>query len=138
MPLLAVILLIVVIRALLPDKKDKVKETTAPVTVEATTEPPTQEPVPEPTEPPTEAEETGGVYVITGSAVNVRKEPSKDARILAQLSKGATVDYVKRYSNEWAVINYDGQEAYVASQYLEKQVPATEGENAPAPNSTVQ
>ena len=137
-PLLAVILLIVVIRALLPDKEDKVKETTAPVTVEAPTEPPTQEQVPEPTEPTTQAEETGGVYVITGSAVNVRKEPSKDARILAQLTKGATVDYVKRYSNEWAVINYDGQEAYVASQYLEKQVPATEGENTPATSPAAQ
>ncbi|WP_352427443.1 SH3 domain-containing protein, partial [Enterocloster asparagiformis] len=110
----------------------------APVTVEAPTEPPTQEQVPEPTEPTTQAEETGGVYVITGSAVNVRKEPSKDARILAQLTKGATVDYVKRYSNEWAVINYDGQEAYVASQYLEKQVPATEGENTPATSPAAQ
>ena len=59
------------------------------------------------------------MYVITGSAVNVRKEPSKDARILTQLSKGTQVDYVKRYSNDWSVINHDGQEAYVSSQYLE-------------------
>ena len=137
-PLLAVILLILVIRALMPSKGDGKKETTAPATEAVTTIAPTEEQTPEPTEPPTEPEETGGIYVITGSAVNVRKEPSKDARILAQLSKGTTVDYVKRYSNEWAVINYDGQEAYVSSQFLEKQTPATEGENAPAGGQATQ
>ena len=131
-PLLAVILLILVIRALMPGKGDGKKETTTPATEVVTTEAPTEVQTPEPTEPQTEPEYTGGTYVITGSAVNVRKEPSKEARILAQLSKGTTVDYVKRYSNEWAVINYDGQEAYVSSQFLEKQEPATEGENAPA------
>lgn len=127
-PLLAVILLIVVIKALMPGKEDK-KETTVPSTVELTTEVPTQPEVtqPEVQEPETEpAEPVGGVYVITGTSVNVRKEPSKDARILVQLAKGTTVDYVKRYSNDWAVINYDGQEAYVSSAFIERQEPETQ------------
>lgn len=127
-PLLAVVLLIVVIKALMPGKEDK-KETTAPSTVEVTTEAPSEpestpaaEPETEPTEP------VGGVYVITGSGVNVRKEPSKDGKILVQLPKGTTVEYVKRYSNDWAVINYDGQEAYVSSAFLERQEPETQSQ----------
>ena len=133
-PILAVVLLILVIKALIPGKGDKPEETTAPSTEAVTTVPTTAPQPTEPTEPETEpTEASGGVYVITGSAVNVRKEPSKDARILTQLSKGTQVDYVKRYSNDWAVINYDGQEAYVSSQFLEKQEPATEGENPTQP-----
>lgn len=133
-PLLAVVLLIVVIKALMPGKDDA-KETTAPSTAQVTTEAPSmpevtqpqaQEPETEPTEP------AGGVYVITGNGVNVRKEPAKDARILVQLPKGTTVDYVKRYSNDWAVINYDGQEAYVSSQFLERQEPETQAPAATA------
>lgn len=130
-PLLAVILLIVVIKALMPGKEDK-KDTTAPSTAEVVTVAPTQpepttapEPETEPTEP---AEPAGGVYVISGDSVNVRKEPSKDGKILVQLKKGTTVDYVKRYSNDWAVINYDGQEAYVSSQFLKRQEPAAESQ----------
>ncbi len=131
-PLLAVVLLIVVIKALMPGKEDK-KETTVPSTVEITTEVPT---APEVTQPQVEEPETeptepaGGVYVITGNGVNVRKEPAKDARILVQLPKGTVVDYVKRYSNDWAVINYDGQEAYVSSQFLERQEPETQASTA--------
>lgn len=130
-PLLAVILLIVVIKAMMPGKEVK-KETTAPSTVEVTTEAPSQ---PEPptttaeTMPETEpTEPAGSVYVISGNSVNVRKEPSKDGKILVQLKKGTTVDYVKRYSNDWAVINYDGQEAYVSSQFLKRQEPETESQ----------
>lgn len=128
-PLLAVVLLIVVIKVLLPGKEDN-KETTVPTSVATSTA------VPSPTEPTTSAEpETapaepvGGVYVITGSGVNVRKEPSKDARILVQLSEGTTVEYVKRYSNDWAVINYDGQEAYISSTFLKPQEPETESQS---------
>ena len=35
-------------------------------------------------------------------------------------------DYVKRYNNDWTVINYDGQEAYVSSQYIEKKASESE------------
>lgn len=39
---------------------------------------------------------------------------------------------MKRYDNDWAVINYDGQEAYVSSRYIEKVEPvaSAEGETA--------
>ena len=63
--------------------------------------------------------------------MNVRKEPSTDSRILVQLTNGYEVDYVKRYSNDWDVINYEGQEAYVSSRFLEKVEPVAETEVAP-------
>ena len=71
------------------------------------------------------------VYRIKGNSVNVRKEPSTDSRILVQLSNGYEVDYVKRYSNDWDVINYEGQEAYVSSRFLEKVEPVPETEVVP-------
>ncbi len=120
-PVLVIILLIVVIRMLLPGSKGETDVTTmAPVVTEISTEA-TQPPetVPE-TEPETEPDPATETWVVSGDSVNVRAEPSTDSRILAQLSNGTQVDYVKRYSNDWAVINYDGQEAYISSQYLER------------------
>ena len=58
---------------------------------------------------------------MTGDGVNVRSEPSTSGRVLVQLSRGAVVEYVRRYNNDWTVINYDGQEAYISSQYISRQ-----------------
>lgn len=129
-PVLAVVLLIVVIQTLGgKGGKDKDKTTTAPTVTTAATEPaPTPPPEPE-TEP--ETEPPAVVYRIKGNSVNVRKEPSTDSRILVQLSNGYEVDYVKRYSNDWDVINYEGQEAYVSSRFLEKVEPVPETEVVP-------
>ena len=116
-----VILLIVVIQMIRPGK-DEVKDTAAPTESSQTVESmPETEPETEPETQP-EAER----YVVTGNSVNVRTEPSTSSRILVQLSQGTEVDYVKRYNNDWTVINYDGQEAYVSSQYIEKKASESE------------
>lgn len=130
-PLLVIILLIVVIRVLMPGKDKGADQTTAAPTVTmAPTEPaPTQPPEPE-TEP--ETVPAAEVYRISGSSVNVRTEPSTGSRILTQLTNGTEVVYVKRYDNDWTVINYDGQEAYVSSRYVEKVEPAAGAENGAA------
>ena len=127
-PLLVVILLIVVIQMLRPEK-DEIKDTAAPTESSQIVES-TQETEPE-TEPETQPEAER--YAVTGNSVNVRTEPSTSSRILVQLSQGTEVDYVKRYNNDWTVINYDGQEAYVSSQYIEKKTSESEassGESA--------
>jgi uncharacterized protein YgiM (DUF1202 family) len=127
-PVLIVVLLIVVIRMLIPDK-EKTMETqpsSAVVTTAPTETAPTAPPEPV-TEPETQA--PAEVYRTTGSTVNVRSEPSTDSSILGQLPKGTEVEYVKRYNNEWTVINYDGREAYISSQYIELVAP--EGEAQP-------
>ena len=75
----------------------------------------------EPTRPlPTEnsmGERRSAVYNTT-DVFNVRAEPRTDSRKLGQLISGTTVEYVRAENEEWAVILYNGQEAYVASQYL--------------------
>ena len=134
-PVLIVILLIVIIRMLLPGGGETDVTTSAPIVTEASTPPPTQPTIAE-TEPETETEPAAETWVVNGNSVNVRSEPSTDSRILVQLSDGTVVDYVKRYSNDWSVINYDGQEAYISSQYLERveetaQDAGAEGEAAP-------
>lgn len=141
-PLLVVVLLIVVIRTMAPSGGKDKKET---VTTSVTTAPPITTAVPEPAptsppEPETAPETIAPAikYKVKGNSVNVRKEPSKDSHILVQLKNGAEVDYVKRYNNDWDVINYNGQEAYVSSQYLEKEeLPAsTEAPSQSAAGST--
>ena len=34
------------------------------------------------------------------------------------LEIGTIVDYVEDYDDEWTIINYNGVQAYVSSQYL--------------------
>ena len=125
-PLLVVVILIVAIRTLMPGKKKA--DPTQPETVtteQIQTEP--EAPTPEETQP------SADTYVVTGNKVNVRTEPSANGRILVQLEGGTEVVYVKRYNNDWTVINYDGQEAYVSSQYIAKQEAEAQAETeAPA------
>ena len=120
-PLLVVVILIVAIRTLMPGKKKA--DPTQPETVtteQIQTEP--EAPTPEETQPPVDT------YVVTGNKVNVRTEPSANGRILVQLEGGTEVVYVKRYNNDWTVINYDGQEAYISSQYIAKQEAETDAQ----------
>lgn len=122
-PVLAVILLILVIRLILPGGEEAEQTTATTTQTETQTEPVTQETPPETTE--AAAEE--GTYQVTGDGVNVRSEPSTSGRVLVQLSRGAVVEYVRRYNNDWTVINYDGQEAYISSQYIARQDGAAQG-----------
>lgn len=128
----AVIFLIIFVFALIVffafkgfGKKGDGKETTAPstspeVTTEATIAP---EPATDP-EPQTEAPK---IYKTTASPrLNVRAEPSTTGALLGTLAVGTVVDYVQAYNDEWAVIMFEGQQAYVSSQYLAE-------EEAPAP-----
>lgn len=130
-PILIVVLLIVVIRVFISDK-DKAPDstsTTPTVTTAAPEPPPTLPPEP-PSEAPTEP--VVSVYRIKGSGVRVRSAPSTDANstVLVQLTNGTEVEYVKRYNDDWAVINYDGREAYVSNQFLERVETETEGDGS--------
>lgn len=104
-----VVLIVLVIRLILPDKKENdVAELTT--TEELFTEPDT--------EPETMAETTPAAVYKTTTVLNVRSEPSTSGSKLGQIEADVTVDYIRDYDDEWAIINYNGQEAYVASQYL--------------------
>lgn len=132
-PVLIVVLLVVLINVLMPGKDKKADKTTA-VSTSVTTAPPTPPPtLPPMTTAPPETTAPAEHYKVKGNNVNVRSQPSTtgDSRILGKLSNGADVDYVKRYNNDWAVINYDGQEAYISSQFLEKAEQESQSETEP-------
>ncbi|MCD8082506.1 MAG: SH3 domain-containing protein [Clostridiales bacterium] len=112
-PILCIILLFVVVKLVKPDSDSK--ETTANVAAETQVE---KETVPEETAPQETEEAAPSVVYRTTAVLNVRSEPSTDGSRVGQLEAGATVDYVEAYDDDWAVIQYNGSEAYVASSYL--------------------
>lgn len=65
--------------------------------------------------------ETVSLVYTTTAALNVRSAPSTDGDKLATLAAGTVVDYVGAYNSQWAIINYNGAQAYVASAYLTAQ-----------------
>ena len=113
-PLLCILAIFCIVRLIKPKPED-IETTPETSPVETTLE------TVEPTRPlPTEnsmAETPSAVYKTT-DVLNVRAEPRTDSRKLGQLISGTTVEYVRAENEEWAVILYNGQEAYVASQYL--------------------
>lgn len=88
-------------------------ETTAPET-----EAPTETAAPETTAPATEAP---AVTYVTTTELYVRSEPSGSSRSLGVLGAHVPVDFVRAYDDTWAVILYEGQEAYVSFRYLTPQ-----------------
>lgn len=106
-PLLCIVLLVCVIKIVKPASEEP-KPTDNAVTTEA----PSEE---TPTEP--ETMEVPAVYKTT-SNLNVRSGPSTDHEKIGQLTAGTTVEYVGEHDSEWAIIMYNGQQAYVSSQYL--------------------
>ncbi len=112
-PILCIILLFFVVKLVKPQKDTK-ETTEAPTSVEATT-------AEVPTTPETEAPTQAPVVYKTTSVLNVRPQPNTEDARIGQLEAGATVEFVRTHDEKWAVIMYNGQEAYVASEYLTAQ-----------------
>ena len=88
-----------------------------------------------------ESTEAAKRYFVT-TRVNVRTKPSTtDSEVLTVLDAGTEVDFKSDYNDEWISINYNGQEAYVAKQYVrsetvETTVAATTRSNAEQSSSS--
>ncbi len=118
--LLGIILLIVLIRVFMPDNKEDSASSAPSVSTEAAL-PETPSPEQETTAPESETTEAAppeSVTYKTTDTLNVRAEPSTSARIVVQLAPGTTVNYVGVHDDFWSIINYDGTDVYVATQYL--------------------
>ncbi|HVG23764.1 MAG TPA: TonB family protein [Thermoanaerobaculia bacterium] len=88
--------------------------------------PPAPEPAPqpvrvEPAEPATVAQEAVvGTVRVTASALNVRREASADAEVVAQVKKGTALD-VLREDASWVKVRLaSGEIGWVASRFVEK------------------
>lgn len=65
-------------------------------------------------------EESGDVVIMveTTDKVNVRKEADKSSKKLYTAEKGTKFEKIADTDNGWSKIKYDGQEAYIKSDYL--------------------
>lgn len=112
---LVIVLIVVLVNVLKPKKGDdsETTESTQPTfSVEETT------PEEVPTIPETMATTTPAPVYKTADHLNVRSGPSTSSEKVGLLSPGVTVEFVEDYDDEWAVIMYEGQRAYVSKQYL--------------------
>lgn len=115
--LLAVVLIIRMIA--FPKRKAPVMTTAAVSTMAETAESIETE---SSTEESTEAAKR--YFVTTG--VKVRTKPSTtDSEVLTVLEAGTEVNFKSDYNDEWISINYNGQEAYVAKQYVRSETVET-------------
>lgn len=111
-PILCIILLFCIMKLVKPEKN--AVETSAPPTTISVTESGADREtfVPETMSP---------VSYKTTAVLNIRSQPNTEGNRIGQLGEGVTVEYIRAYDTDWAVIMYNGQEAYVASRYLTSQ-----------------
>ena len=64
-----------------------------------------------------ETTEAAKAYFVT-TGVRVRTKPSTDAEVLTVLDSGTEIKYKSDYNDQWVVIDYNGQDAYVSKQYV--------------------
>ena len=95
------------------------------VVEETTVEAPTQEQQPEQNQEQKPAENTTNTqlgangYVTAKTTVNIRKTASETGEKLGTVYKGTKLDYVMNQADGWCKIKYNGQTAYVKSDYVE-------------------
>lgn len=127
-PVLCLVLFVILIRVLMNGSNASTIETTPAVT-EAMTETAAEiaPTVPETTAP---AETAAAVYMTT-TGVKVRTEPNTDCRVLDVLDAGTQVTY-KGEADGWVNIDYNGQDGYIKSDYVQPVAAETDAAETPA------
>ena len=116
-PIVLILLVVFVVRGMFFSGKPavRVQETTAPVV--ETTEPETMET--EPTTPPLPPE--AGFYDVTGDLVKIRDAATTEgSKVLGTVSRGGKVQVKSFYNSDWAVILFEGKDAYISRRYNKK------------------
>lgn len=104
--IIIIILLLLIIKMIRP-ATDAKPDSTAAVSTESLV-------------PETEAETVAAESTVyrTTDTVNVRPEPSTDTDRIGVLAPDTDVEYLRDYDEKWAVISYNGQEAYVSRDFI--------------------
>ena len=127
-PILCLILAVILIRVLMGGSGSSTIETTPAATVAVTESVMETEPiVPETTAAP---EPTTAIYMTT-TGVKVRTEPNTDCRVLAVLDAGTQVSY-KGEADGWVNIDYNGENAYIKSDFVQPVAAETPVAETPA------
>ena len=71
------------------------------------------------------------VYTRNGKTLNLREQPSKDAKVLVQIPYGDEFYVFDWLSDGWAYGHWGGQFGYVMSRYLQEKKPAAKPTPAP-------
>ncbi len=127
-PILCLILAVILIRVLMGNSGSSTIETTPAATVAVTESVMETDPiVPETTAAP---EPTTAIYMTT-TGVKVRTEPNTDCRVLAVLDAGTQVTY-KGEADGWVNIDYNGENAYIKSDFVQPIAAETPAAETPA------
>ncbi len=127
-PILCLILAVILIRVLMGNSGSSTIETTPAATVAVTESVMETDPiVPETTAAP---EPTTAIYMTT-TGVKVRTEPNTDCRVLAVLDAGTQVTY-KGEADGWVNIDYNGENAYIKSDFVQPVTAETPAAETPA------
>lgn len=104
--IIIIILLLLIIKMIRP-ATDAKPDSTAAVSTESLA-------------PETEAETVAAESTVyrTTDTVNVRPESSTDTDRIGVLAPDTDVEYLRDYDEKWAVISYNGQEAYVSRDFI--------------------
>ncbi len=73
-----------------------------------------------------EPEVTGPVYAVAVATVNVRKSDSTQADKLGKVSKGDRIRVLEQKANGWSKVEYDGEQGYIKSEYLQMEESVSE------------
>lgn len=107
-----IIVLLFIIKMIRPAQETPVESTTPSVTAESM----------DSSESPTDEEAESGSSAVmyrTTDTLNVRSTPSTDTDRIGVLGPDTEVEYVDDYDEKWCIIRYNGQDAYVAKEFLE-------------------
>ncbi|MCR5474238.1 MAG: SH3 domain-containing protein [Lachnospiraceae bacterium] len=78
-----------------------------------------------------ESAEAGASQVkCTSENVNIRASASTDAEVLGKTKSGDIYKRYEKMENGWSKIDYNGQEAYIKSEYLEEVESAADSESS--------
>ncbi|MBO6119954.1 MAG: SH3 domain-containing protein [Lachnospiraceae bacterium] len=116
-PIVLILLVAFVVKGMFFSGSDtnRIEETTVPTV--ATTEPETTET--EPTEPPLPRE--AGYYDVTGDLVKIRDSATTEgSKVLGTVSRGGKVQVKSFYNADWAIIVFEGRDAYISRRYIVK------------------
>ena len=63
--------------------------------------------------------EAGAKTVTVKEGVNIRNEASMDGSVIAMAEPGTKLELIEKMDNGWSKVKYNGQTAYVKSDYVE-------------------
>lgn len=118
-PIILILLIVFVVKGMFFSNNGPSTSETYPIIVE-TSETETIEIEPTETEKPQLPPEAG-YYDVTGDLVKIRDAATTEgSKVLGTVSRGGKVQVKSFYNADWAVVIFDGKEAYISRRYIKK------------------